>query len=175
MFWPSPLPLRLAVLGAALLAVLLAAWAVLHQINRMRDEADQAGYARAQGEYQAAALQAAEQARQVEREAAARVARLERDAHARQMAHDRAAAGARDELDRLRVALDAMPDGHGGAAAAGAAAAGQQHGPSAAAGVAAQCAGRLLEVARAADAVTGQLLTLQEWARSVPCVASMAD
>lgn len=177
MFWLNPWALRLAG-GAALLAALLgAAWAVLDQLDQVRARADQAGYDRAQAEYQARALQATEQAREAERHAAARVARIERQAHERQVAQDRAAVGARDELERLRNALAAMPAADRGAAAASAAAAGEQHGPSPTANVAAQCAGRLLEVARVADAVTGQLLTLQDWVRTVPsaCVASMAD
>ena len=176
MFWLNTWTLRLAA-GAALLAVLLgAAWAVLEQLERVRMRADQAGYERAQGEYSARALQATEQAREAERQAAARVARIEREAHERQIAQERAAAAAGDELERLRNALAALPASGRGGASTGTAAAGEQHGAPAAAAVAAQCAGRLLEVARAADTVTGQLLTLQDWVRTVPsaCVASMA-
>ena len=177
MLWPSSLVLRMTAIAAALALVLGAGWAVLHALEGLRAAGDQAGYERAQAEHQAVALRATEQAREAERKAAAMVARIERESHDRQMAQERDATGARSELERLRNALSTVPTAGGGAAAADAAAPGRQHEPSAAAGVAAQCAGRLLEVAEAADAVTGQLLSLQDWVRTVPaaCVASMAD
>ena len=171
MFLPLPMfsraQVRLA--GYVLAGLLLIACAVLakQRFDAWVDGIDRAGYDRAKAEHVAEALRASERARQVEADAAAKVAQLEERHRATQSDMARAAAGARAELDRLRDQLAAVRPGDRAPAPAPAAAA--RPDGAAAAAVAGECAGQLLQVAESADTVAERLRSLQTYVAQV-CV-----
>lgn len=169
---------RLIGLVGVLLAVLGLVVLGLTKLEDFRQEADAAGYTRAQGEYQAQALAANAAIRATEQQAAARVAAIERANHAKQRDFEAAVAGAGRELDQLRAQLAGIAAAPGGAAPGhDAAPAPGRDGGAAAAVVAGQCAGELIALAEAAEPVRRRLSTLQAYVLALgsSCVPSMAE
>jgi len=170
------MPARLiGVVAVLLIGVGLAALG-LTKLEDLRVSADAAGYARAQGEYQAQALAAAAAVRLAEQQAAARVATIERASNAKQREFETAVAGAGVELERLRAQLAGIAAAPGSAPGSDAASAPGRDGGAAAAVVAGQCAGELIALAEAAEPVKRRLSALQAYVLALgpSCVPSMA-
>jgi len=168
---------RLVGLVGVLLAVLGLVVFGLTKLDAFLQEADAAGYGRAQAEYQARALAANAALRATEQQAAARVAAIERASNAKQRDFEAAVAGAGRELERLRAQLASIAAAPGGGATGSdAAAAPGRDGGAAAAVVAGQCAGELIALAEAAEPVRRRLSTLQAYVLALgpSCVPSMA-
>lgn len=168
---------RLVGLVAVLLAVLGLVVFGLGKLDAMRQEADAAGYNRAQAEYQARALAATAAIRATEQQAAARVAAIERANHAKQRDFEAAVAGAGRELDQLRAQLASIAAAPGGGAPGhDASPTPGRDGGAAAAVVAGECAGELIALAEAAEPVRRRLSALQDYVRALgpACVPSMA-